>query len=236
MIRGAFCVVVLKQGARKAALPVPTWYSGLVVASAIAVVISRCERHSAKHFSGFRRAKRHEVANSIVATTVAVARGKCRGAADVSNFHQLVGIGAVVAIRADGGSDRIDGDGSVAVMPPGDVPAAARCGIKCGWIIRSQPSVVTLSRKIGEVTPKLPSEPELFQTLCESKRFGNSPLSVAIPQVTVTGVVVPGVVVGTLTTVVPFGPPAHPSGRVSPIVTVEAVPTYTLRLSTRLSG
>ena len=44
---------------------------GLVVASAIAVVISRCERHSAKHFSGFRRAKRHEVANSIVATTVA---------------------------------------------------------------------------------------------------------------------------------------------------------------------
>jgi hypothetical protein len=100
----------------------------------------------------------------------------------------------------------------------------------------SQPSVVTLSRKIGEVTPKLPSEPELFQTLCESKRFGNSPLSEAIPQVTVTGVVVPGVVVGTLTTVVPFGPPAHPSGRVSPIVTVEAVPTYTLRLSTRLSG
>jgi len=47
---------------------------------------------------------------------------------------------------------------------------------------------------------------------------------------------VPPVVVGTATTVLPFGPPAHPRGKVSPIVTVEAVPTYTLRLSTIESG
>jgi hypothetical protein len=125
VIRGAFCVV-LKQGERKAALPRPTWYSVLVVASTIGVVISRCERHSSKHFSGFRRAKGHEVANSIV--TITVARGKRSGAEDVSNFDQLVGIGAVVAIRADCGSNRIDGYGAVAVVPAGDVPAAARCG------------------------------------------------------------------------------------------------------------
>jgi hypothetical protein len=127
VIRGAFRVV-LKQGERKAALPRPTWYSVLVVASTIGVVISRCERHSSKHFSGFRRAKGHEVANSIVTITVAVARGKRSGAEDVSNFDQLVGIGAVVAIRADCGSNRIDGYGAVAVVPAGDVPAAPVAG------------------------------------------------------------------------------------------------------------
>ena len=59
---------------------------------------------------------------------------------------------------------------------------------------------------MGEVTPKLPSELALFQTLCESNRFGNSPLSLAIPQGTVTSVVVPGVVVGTVTSVTPVRP------------------------------
>ena len=72
-----------------------------MVASAIAVVISRCERHSSKHFSGFRRAKRHEVANSDTSRPRSPSPvGSVIGAADVSNFHQLVGIGAVVAIRA----------------------------------------------------------------------------------------------------------------------------------------
>src|SRR5579863_3347913 len=92
------------------------------------------------------------------------------------------------------------------------------------------------SRKIGELTPKLPSEFALFQTLWESNRLGNSPLSDPIPQGTFTSVVVPGVVVGTSTFVLPLGPPAQPSGRVSPMVTVDALPTYTLRLSTRVSG
>src|ERR1700722_16241467 len=99
----------------------------------------------------------------------------------------------------------------------------------------NSPSVSRLSRKIGEVTPKLPSEPELFQTLWVSLRFGNSPLSEATPQVTVT-FAIPLVVVGTATTKLPFGPPGHPSGSVSPITIVSAVPTYTLRLSTRVSG
>jgi len=75
------------------------------------------------------------------------------------------------------------------------------------------PLVVRLSRKIGEVMPKLPSVAALFQTLCESFRFGNPPLSLATPQVTITGVVPPAMR-GTLTVVVPFGPPAQPSGKV----------------------
>jgi hypothetical protein len=66
-----------------------------------------------------------------------------------------------------------------------------------GSVPNGQPSVVKLSRNIGELTPKLPSVVELFHTLCESFRFGASPLSLAIPQGTVTLVVVPGVVVGT---------------------------------------
>ena len=75
-----------------------------------------------------------------------------------------------------------------------------------------EPSAARLSRKMGEVTPKLPSESALFQTLWESERFGNSPLSLAIPHGTVTAVVTPVVVVGTATVVLPFGPPAHPRG------------------------
>jgi hypothetical protein len=104
-----------------------------------------------------------------------------------------------------------------------------------GSVPKSRPSVERLSRKIGELTPKLPSEPELFQTLCESLRLGASPLSLATPHVTVT-FVVPPAVSGTATTVLPFGPPAHPRGNTSPIVTVAAVPWYTLRLNTRLSS
>src|ERR1700722_5503442 len=100
----------------------------------------------------------------------------------------------------------------------------------------SRPSEVMLSRKIGDVIPKLGSEPALFHTLCESCRLGNSPLSDATPHITVTGVVVPGVVVGTSTLKVPLGPAGQPSGSVSPIVTVAAGPVYTVRLSTRLSG
>src|SRR5579863_5561758 len=101
---------------------------------------------------------------------------------------------------------------------------------------RRSPLVVRLSRKIGEEIPKLPSLFELFQTLCESLRFGNSPLSEAIPQGTVTEVVTPGVVVGTSTTELPFGPPTHPGGNVSPIVMVSAVPVYTVRLRTSVFG
>src|SRR5579872_1219426 len=85
-----------------------------------------------------------------------------------------------------------------------------------------QPSGVMSSRKIGEVIPKLPSELALFQTLWQSKRFGYSPLSLATPHGTVTGVVLP-VVVGTLT-VSPVVPPTQPKGSVSPMVMVDALP------------
>src|ERR1700677_289627 len=92
--------------------------------------------------------------------------------------------------------------------------------VPSGW-----PSGVRSSRKIGEVTPKLPSLFALFHTLCKLKSLGNSPLSLAMPQGTVTLVVTPGVVVGTATTVLPFAPPAHPGGKFSPTVTVSAVPS-----------
>src|SRR5579862_9389487 len=93
------------------------------------------------------------------------------------------------------------------------------------------PDVDRLSRKIGELMPKLESVPALFQTLCESFRFGYSPLSLATPQGTFTLVVPPGgVVFGTLTVTA-----TQPGGNVSPITTVSAVPIYTLLLSTRLS-
>ena len=92
-----------------------------------------------------------------------------------------------------------------------------------GRVPSSQPSVVMSSRKMGDVTPKLPSEFALFQTLWVSNRFGYSPLSVATPHGTVTGVV-PPVVVGTLM-VSPVRPPWHPRGRVSPMVMVEAFPS-----------
>src|SRR5215469_4580145 len=75
-------------------------------------------------------------------------------------------------------------------------------------VLRRSPLVVRLSRKIGDETPKLPSLLALFQTLCESLRFGNSPLSEATPQGTVTGVVPPARS-GTFTTEFPFGPPTQ---------------------------
>ncbi len=87
----------------------------------------------------------------------------------------------------------------------------------------SRPSVVMSSRKMGDVMPKLPSVFALFQKLWLSNRFGYSPLSLAGPHGTVTGVV-PFVVVGTLT-VSPVRPPWHPSGSVSPMVIVEAFPS-----------
>src|ERR1700739_3218260 len=92
-----------------------------------------------------------------------------------------------------------------------------------------------LSRKIGDEMPKLLSVPELFHTLCESLRLGASPLSLAIPHGTCTSTSPPAVV-GTATVVVPFGPPAQPGGKVSPIVTVSGVPTYTLRVTTTVLG
>src|SRR5580700_11928982 len=76
------------------------------------------------------------------------------------------------------------------------------------------PSVVTLSRKIGEVMPKWPSAALLLKTP------GNVPSAVGVLQVTATGVVPPAMS-GTLTV-----PATQPGGNtVTPGTSSEAVPS-----------
>src|SRR6476659_2859764 len=60
-----------------------------------------------------------------------------------------------------------------------------------GNVPMSLPCLSMLSRKIGEVTPKLASGPSLFHTLLLSCKFGYSPFETAVPQVTFTEVVPP---------------------------------------------
>src|SRR5689334_19209309 len=50
-----------------------------------------------------------------------------------------------------------------------------------GRVLMRVPSVVIWSRKIGEVTPKLPSTKSLFQTLLALPIAGNAPVLVAVP-------------------------------------------------------
>jgi hypothetical protein len=84
-------------------------------------------------------------------------------------------------------------------------------------VVKTVPVVVISSMKIGEVTPKLPSTVSLFQTLLVVVREGNKPLLVALP-------VPHAAVLG------------QSGGKASPMVTVDAVPVYKLRVKTRLSG
>ena len=93
-----------------------------------------------------------------------------------------------------------------------------------GSVPSKNPSLVILSRKIGEVTPKLPSGPSLLNTV------GYVPSATAVPQVTFT-FAVPPASNGTRTV-----PATQPGGNVWPTVTVAAFPAYTLRLSTSVSG
>src|ERR1700734_3015143 len=87
------------------------------------------------------------------------------------------------------------------------------------------PSVDKFSRKIGEATPNSPSAAALLNAV------GKVPSATAVLQVTVTGVVPPATS-GTLTV-----PAPQPGGNtVTPGTSREGVPTYTLRLSTKVSG
>src|ERR1700730_10310716 len=97
--------------------------------------------------------------------------------------------------------------------------------IRCGSIgteRRTRPSGAISSRKIGEVTPKLPSTVSLSQTLFGLPGEGNNPLAIA----------------GTPALLVPphFAVDGHCGGNNSPTVTVDAVPRYTLRETSRLFG
>src|SRR5215467_2690193 len=87
-----------------------------------------------------------------------------------------------------------------------------------GSVPSSFPCLSILSRKIGEVTPKLPSGPSLLNTLLSSCRLGYSPLDTAVPHFTFT-VVVPPAKSGSVTV---FG--VQPGGSVCPGVTVLASP------------
>jgi hypothetical protein len=81
----------------------------------------------------------------------------------------------------------------------------------------SVPLVESWSRKIGDVTPKLPSALSLFQTLLVPASEGYAPLSVAfaVPHAAEEG---------------------QTGGSGWPTARVAALPPYTLRLTTRLPG
>src|ERR1700722_18728708 len=75
--------------------------------------------------------------------------------------------------------------------------------------------VVMLSRKMGDETAKLPSDSSLLNTA------GYVPSAVATPQATATLAGFPPAVADGTETL----PATQPGGRVSPTVTVDAVPT-----------
>src|SRR5580704_497544 len=83
---------------------------------------------------------------------------------------------------------------------------------------RRWPSVVMLSRKIGAVTPKLPSAESLLKTV------GYVPSAIAALQpeelpLGIATVAVPPAMSGSVTV-----PGTHPGGRLCPIVTVDTSP------------
>src|SRR5579863_9936372 len=87
------------------------------------------ESDSAKDFACLRGANGDKLAEAIVAIVISITCGQSGGADAVGDLYQLIRVGARVAIRADSGSDGIDGDGAIMIVPAGDVAAAA-----CGWI------------------------------------------------------------------------------------------------------
>src|SRR5579862_9197650 len=88
-----------------------------------------------------------------------------------------------------------------------------------GRVPSSSPCVVTLSRKTGAVTPKLPSAVLLFHTLWVSERLGYSPLSTAAAHFTLIETVPPAMSGSVMVVVTQAG------GKVWPGVTVETVPS-----------
>src|SRR5580704_17390971 len=89
-----------------------------------------------------------------------------------------------------------------------ELKLVTRRSVGIGRVSRSSPRVVMLSKKIGEVRPKLPSAVSLFHTLCVSVKLGYSPLSIAVAHFTLT-LVVPPAIRGTATV-----PATQPGGKV----------------------
>ena len=101
--------------------------TALAVAIVTAVAVLRCERYAAKHLSGRGRTNGDEAADAED-TTGLWQRGRMQ---DVSDFHQLVGIGTLISARADGRSHCVDVYRAIAMDLAGDVAATVRCGIEC---------------------------------------------------------------------------------------------------------
>ena len=87
----------------------------------------RSQSDAAERFPGARRTNRNELVERTV-------RRGLRGADEIGNFHQSVGIGAVVTVQADRGGNRVD-CGSVAVDHAGNVATSTRRGLnRCGIV------------------------------------------------------------------------------------------------------
>src|SRR5262249_3011072 len=103
----------------------------------VVVVLGRREGHAAKHFSGLSSANRDEVAQRIIPVMVAIRERQRGSSKPVSDFYQLVRIGALIATGADGRSDCKDLDRAVAMDSSSQIAAATCRGIERGWIVRN---------------------------------------------------------------------------------------------------
>ena len=89
----------------------------------------RGQCNAAESFAGASRANRDE-------SVKVAARCRLSRVDLVGDFYQLVGIGSVVAVQADGGCDRVDRGCAVVVDDADDVAASARRGLDRRRIIR----------------------------------------------------------------------------------------------------
>ena len=68
----------------------------------VTVVVRRSKRYSAKNFARLRGTKCDKTLGKlIIGVMVAILQGKRRGFQEISHFHQLVRIGALIAAGAD---------------------------------------------------------------------------------------------------------------------------------------
>ena len=118
------------------------------------------EGYAAERFAGFRRANGYELVE------VAVGRWRC-GADLVGDFDQLVGVGAVVAVLADRGRDRVNCGGTVAAVDADHVATSSGRGLDRGGIVRDAIGQTQIKSVLDHVL-KLPG-------LATTRRRGEDP-------------------------------------------------------------
>src|SRR5580698_1854139 len=106
-----------------------------VSAVVIPIIVVRSESYAAECFACFRGADGCEEAETIETAVIAIRHRQRRVRDAVANFDELVRVGALIAIRADGGGDSVNGDGAIAIMTANDIAAAAGCGTDCRRIV-----------------------------------------------------------------------------------------------------